>query len=60
MELVLQDFILNVVRYMKGHITEAAERHFGSFQNQKMVCEWNGQEEELEKNKHSSLTHKMP
>jgi hypothetical protein len=28
MVLVLQDFKLNVIKYMKEHITEAAERHF--------------------------------
>jgi hypothetical protein len=59
MEIVLQDLKLNVLKYMKEHITKAAERHFGSSQSQKMVLEWNGQEEVLEQNKHSFLTYKM-
>jgi hypothetical protein len=60
MEIVLQNFKLNVIKYIREHITEAAEIHFGSSPSQKMVHEWNRQEEELEKNKHFSLTHKMP
>jgi len=45
---------------MKEHITEGAERHFVSSQSHKMEHEWNGQGDKLERNKHSSLTHKMP
>jgi hypothetical protein len=37
MVLVLQDFTLNVIKYMKEPITKAAERHFGSSESQKMA-----------------------
>lgn len=40
---------LNVIKYAKWHGNRTAERHFGPFPTEKMICEWRKQEEELEK-----------